>query len=116
MKQLTLEQFKEFAEELKEQGFPVNRLDFANKDIKYSDDIFKYEIIKGYLGGPNMEKMDAEQTILAAVEYVEENIPEQYPDEEIKYSDETYDMWISAFTYAVMFWKLICKEVECEIQ
>lgn len=112
MKQLTLEQFKEFAEELKKQGFPVRRLDFVNKDIKDSDDIFEYEIVKGYLGGPKMEEMDAEQTHLAAIEYVEENIPEQYPDEEIKYSDETYDMWISAFTYAVMFWKLICKEVE----
>ncbi len=115
MEELTLEQFKEFAEELKRQGFPENRLDFANKDISYSDDIFKYETIEKYLGNENMEKMDAEQTLLAAVEYVEENIPEQYPDEEIKYSDETYDMWISAFTYAVMFWKLICEEVKYEI-
>lgn len=112
MEGLTLDQFKEFAEELKNQGFPVNRLDFKEKEIKYSDDIFKYKIIEKYLGNENMEKMDNEQTFLAAIEYVEENIPEQYPDEEIKYSDETYDMWISAFTYAVMFWKLICKEVE----
>ena len=112
MEGLTLEQFKEFAEELKNQGFPVNRLDFVNRDIEDSNDIYKFDIVKKYLRGANMEEMNAEEVHLAAINYVEENIPEQYPDEDIKYSDETYDMWISAFTYTVMFWKLICKELK----
>lgn len=115
MNELTLEQFEEFAEELKKQGFPVNRLDFKDKKIKYSDDIFKYMTVEEYLGHENMSEMNAEEVQIAAVDFVEEYIPEQYPDEEEKYSEETYDMWISAFIYAVMFWKLICKEVEYEM-
>lgn len=110
---MTVEEFKEFTDELKKDGFPMCRLDFENRKMRLSNDIIFenkiHEYCKAELETDFLEKCTYEQIINAATDYVDTEVV--IPKGEQEHTDKTYDMWISRFCYAAMFWKIICKEI-----
>lgn len=106
-----------FKSELTKQGFSLRRLNDDTRQLKYSDDVFKLDVIKKWMeqkhSDMKLEDVDHETMLWLIDLYMEGNIPTQFVDEngDGDWYDETYDLWYDAFEYAVLFDKIIDWEV-----
>lgn len=106
-----------FKSELTKQGFSLRRLNDNTRQLKYSDDVFKLDIIRKWVGQRHsdmkLEDIDHETMLWLIDCYIEDNVPTQFVNEDGDgdWYDETYDMWYAAFEYAVLFDKIIDWEV-----
>lgn len=111
---MTTEEFKEFADELNKDGFPMCRLDFENRKMRLSDDVVFENNIRKYceaeLGNDFLEKCTYDQIIETAIDYVDMAVV--IPEGQQEHTYETYDLWTNRFCYTAMFWKIICKEID----
>ena len=106
-----------FKSELTKQGFSLRRLNDNTRQLKYSDDVFKLDVIRKWMeqkhSDMKLEDVDHEAMLWLIDCYIEDNIPTQFVNEDGDgdWYDETYDMWYAAFEYAVLFDKIIDWEV-----
>ena len=106
-----------FKSELTKQGFSLRRLNDNTRQLKYSDDVFKLDVIRKWMeqkhSDMKLEDVDHEAMLWLIDCYIEDNIPTQFVNEDGDgdWYDETYDMWYEAFEYAVLFDKIIDWEV-----
>ena len=106
-----------FKSELTKQGFSLRRLNDNTRQLKYSDDVFKLDVIKKWMerkhSDMKLEDIDHETMLWLIDCYIEDNVPTQFVNEDGDgdWYDETYDMWYAAFEYAVLFDKIIDWEV-----
>lgn len=106
-----------FKSELTKQGFSLRRLNDNTRQLKYSDDVFKLDVIRKWMeqkhSDMKLEDIDHEAMLWLIDCYIEDNIPTQFVNEDGDgdWYDETYDMWYEAFEYAVLFDKIIDWEV-----
>lgn len=113
----TRKSWYQFKSELEEQGFSLRRLDDREEDLRYSDDIYKFDYIKEWMKKKHsdikLEDIDHETMLWLVDCYIEDNVPKQFVNEEGDgdWYDETYDMWYDAFEYATLFRKIIDWEV-----
>lgn len=106
-----------FKSELTKQGFSLRRLNDNTRQLKYSDDVFKLDVIRKWMeqkhSDMKLEDIDHEGMLWLIDCYIEDNVPTQFVNEDGDgdWYDETYDMWYAAFEYAVLFDKIIDWEV-----
>lgn len=106
-----------FKSELTKQGFSLRRLNDNTRQLKYSDDVFKLDVIRKWMeqkhSDMKLEDIDHETMLWLIDCYIEDNVPTQFVNEDGDgdWYDETYDMWYAAFEYAVLFDKIIDWEV-----
>lgn len=106
-----------FKSELTKQGFSLRRLNDNTRQLKYSDDVFKLDVIRKWMeqkhSDMKLEDIDHEAMLWLIDCYIEDNVPTQFVNEDGDgdWYDETYDMWYEAFEYAVLFDKIIDWEV-----
>ena len=106
-----------FKSELTKQGFSLRRLNDNTRQLKYSDDVFKLDVIRKWMeqkhSDMKLEDIDHEAMLWLIDCYIEDNVPTQFVNEDGDgdWYDETYDMWYAAFEYAVLFNKIIDWEV-----
>lgn len=106
-----------FKYELTKQGFSLRRLNDNTRQLKYSDDVFKLDVIRKWMeqkhSDMKLEDVDHEAMLWLIDCYIEDNVPTQFVNEDGDgdWYDETYDMWYAAFEYAVLFDKIIDWEV-----
>jgi hypothetical protein len=118
---MTQETWDLFKSELTKQEFSLRRLNDDTRQLKYSDDVFKLDVIKKWMEQehPDMKLEDIDhETMLWLVDlYIEDNVPTQFVNEEGDgdWYDETYDLWYDAFEYATIWDKIIDWEVRDEL-
>ena len=106
-----------FKSELTKQGFSLRRLNDNTRQLKYSDDVFKLDVIRKWMeqkhSDMKLEDIGHEAMLWLIDCYIEDNVPTQFVNEDGDgdWYDETYDMWYEAFEYAVLFDKIIDWEV-----